>query len=67
MRRFHSYGPVDAEEHFCVERGELVEQCVERLLGNPDKGWPLRPRGAGVAITVTSRPGRHASRWLLLF
>lgn len=38
MRRLHSYGPVDAEEHFCVERRALVEQCVEGLVGNPDEG-----------------------------
>lgn len=37
MRRFHSYGPVDPTEHFCVERHELVERCVQQLLGNPDK------------------------------
>jgi AAA-like domain len=51
MRRFHSYGPVDAEEHFCAERRDLVEQCVERLVGNPDKGghfftiWAPRQTG----------------------
>ena len=38
MRRFHSYGPVDAEEHFCVPRTEMIRQCVRQLVGNPDKG-----------------------------
>ncbi len=38
MRRFHSYGPVDREQHFCVERRELVRQCTDYLIGNPDKG-----------------------------
>ncbi len=38
VRRFHSYGPVDCEEHFCVERKSLVRQCVEQLMGNPEKG-----------------------------
>ncbi len=32
MRRFHSYGPVDCQEHFCVERKELVERCINQLL-----------------------------------
>jgi hypothetical protein len=35
MRRFHSYGPVDASEHYAVERRELVERCVGELVGNP--------------------------------
>jgi hypothetical protein len=38
MRRFHSYGPVDPSSHFCVERRELVERCVQQLIGDPDKG-----------------------------
>jgi len=37
MRRFHSYGPVDEEEHFCVPRRELVETCVDQLVGVPEK------------------------------
>ncbi len=37
MRRFHSYGPVDCEEHFCVKLRELVDQCMEQLIGNPEK------------------------------
>lgn len=37
MRQFSSYGPVDASEHFCVERRDLVERCVAQLVGNPDK------------------------------
>ena len=38
MRRFHSYGPVDCEEHFCISRQELVDLCMEQLIGNPLKG-----------------------------
>ena len=38
MRQFHSYGPVDRELHFCVERRELINQCTDYLIGNPDKG-----------------------------
>ena len=51
MRRFSSYGPVDPTENFCVERRDLVERCVDRLVGNPDKGghyftiWAPRQTG----------------------
>ena len=51
MRRFHSYGPVDCEEHFCVKREELVNHCIEQLVGNPEKGghyftiWAPRQTG----------------------
>jgi hypothetical protein len=52
MRRFTSYGPVDSEVNFGVERRELVEQCVEQLVGtNPAKGghfftiWGSRQTG----------------------
>ncbi len=38
MRQFHSYGPVDCEEHFCVPRAELVERCFSQMTGNPGKG-----------------------------
>ncbi|MFP4309627.1 MAG: hypothetical protein ACLFRG_20375 [Desulfococcaceae bacterium] len=51
MRRFHSYGPVDCEEHFCVPRTELVDGCVRQLVDNPEKGghfftiWAPRQTG----------------------
>lgn len=51
MRRFHSYGPVDCEEHFCVPRTKLVQECLEHLVGHPDKGghyftiWAPRQTG----------------------
>lgn len=51
MRRFHSYGPVDSQEHFCVVREALVEQCVSQLIGHPEKGghyftiWAPRQTG----------------------
>src|SRR5262245_58517174 len=50
-RRFHSYGPVDSSEHYCVERRELVEQCVDQTGHNPEKGghfftiWAPRQTG----------------------
>lgn len=51
MRRFHSYGPVDSELHFCVERRGLVNDCAERLVGHLEKGghyftiWAPRQTG----------------------
>jgi len=51
MRRFHSYGPVDCEEHFCIPRQALVDRCVVQLVGNPEKGghyftiWAPRQTG----------------------
>lgn len=51
MRRFHSYGPVDCAEHFCVPRKEIVQGCTEQLIGNPEKGghyftlWAPRQTG----------------------
>lgn len=37
FRRFHSYGPVDLEDHYGAPRPELVERCVQQLVGNPGK------------------------------
>lgn len=51
MRHFHSYGPVDCEEHFCVDRTALIENCTQQLVGAPDKGgryftiWAPRQTG----------------------
>ncbi|MES0336849.1 MAG: AAA-like domain-containing protein [Candidatus Magnetobacterium sp. LHC-1] len=51
MRSFYSYGPVDSQEHFCVHRKELIERCIEQLIGNLDKGgryftvWAPRQTG----------------------
>ncbi len=51
MRKFHSYGPVDSEEHFCVPRKELVDSCTGHIIGNPEKGghyftiWAPRQTG----------------------
>lgn len=56
MRRFHSYGPVDPAEHFCVDRRELVEQCVSQLAGNPDK--------AGHFFTIWA-PRQTGKTWLM--
>ncbi|KJU86087.1 ATPase, partial [Candidatus Magnetobacterium bavaricum] len=51
MRSFYSYGPVNSQEHFCVQRRELIERCIEQLVGNIDKGgryftiWAPRQTG----------------------
>jgi len=34
MRRFHSYGPVNARNHFAVPRTDLVNQCLNSLIGS---------------------------------
>lgn len=73
MRRFHSYGPVDAEEHFCVERRALVEQCVEGLVGNPEKGgrfftiWAPRQTGKTWLMrrAIEQIRARHGDRFAI--
>ena len=51
MRRFHSYGPVDADWHFCVPRRYLIDQLLDQLVGDPQKGghyftiWAARQTG----------------------
>jgi hypothetical protein len=51
MRRFHSYGPVDCKRHFCVPRQDLIERCLESLIGDPEEGghyftiWAPRQTG----------------------
>ena len=51
MRRFHSYGPVDSRFHYCVERREMVEQCVLQIVGSDEEGghyftiWAPRQTG----------------------
>ncbi len=50
MRSFFSYGPVDCEKHFCVQRGVLIQQCVEQLIGDEEGGhyftvWAPRQTG----------------------
>ncbi len=51
MRSFNSYGPVDAELHFCVERKTMVDECVQHLIGDLQKGghyftiWGARQTG----------------------
>lgn len=51
MRYFHSYGPVDREE-----RRELIETCVDQLVGNPEKG--------GHYFTIWA-PRQNGKTWLM--
>ncbi len=56
MRKFHSYGPVDCRHHFCVSRTELIQRCVEQLVGIPDEG--------GHYFTIWS-PRQCGKTWLM--
>ena len=66
MKRFHSYGPVDCEQHFCVKRRELVEECLDYIVGDPDKGghyftiWGPRQSGKTWLIRETVKEIRAA-------
>jgi len=56
MRHFHSYGPVDFEEHFCVPRKEMIQRCTDQLIGKPDK--------AGHFFTIWA-PRQTGKTWLM--
>jgi len=56
MRTFHSYGPVDCDEHFCIPRNELIQQCFKQLISNPEKG--------GHYFTIWS-PRQCGKTWLM--
>ncbi len=51
MRRFYSYGPVDASRHFTAPRRALVDKCLDYLVDDPEKGghyftiWAPRQTG----------------------
>jgi len=51
MRRFHSYGPVNARSHFSVPRTVLVDNCLNSLIGSDTEGghyftiWAPRQTG----------------------
>ncbi len=51
MRHFHSYGPVNCKQHFCVPRQALIESAIKQLIGAPDEGghyftiWAPRQTG----------------------
>ena len=37
MRKFHSYGPVNARSHFFAPRTDLVNQCLDSLIGSDNE------------------------------
>jgi len=37
MRKFHSYGPVNARSHFFAPRTVLVDQCLNSLIGSDNE------------------------------
>lgn len=57
MRRFTSYGPVDSEVNFGVERRKLVEECVEQLVGTT-------PATGGHFFTVWG-PRQTGKTWIM--
>ncbi len=74
MRRFSSYGPVDARHHFCVARPELVDQCINQLVGEPDEGghyftiWAARQTGKTWLMrqVIQEVPKRFGDKFALL-
>jgi len=56
MRRFHSYGPVSSKRHFCVARNNLIKQCTEQLVGDPQEG--------GHYFTIWA-PRQNGKTWLM--
>ncbi len=73
MRRFHSYGPVDNEQHFCLPRQELIERCTTQLVGHPEKGghyftiWAPRQTGKTWLMRQVKQkiPTRYADRFVV--
>jgi len=74
MRQFSSYGPVDARHNFCVVRTELVDQCVNQLVGEPDEGghyftiWAARQTGKTWLMrqALQEIPRRYGDKFALL-
>ncbi|KJR41135.1 hypothetical protein MCHI_002963 [Candidatus Magnetoovum chiemensis] len=36
MRQFFSYGPVDCRKHFCISRQNIVDSCLNNIVGDAD-------------------------------
>jgi len=74
MRQFSSYGPVDARHNFCVERTDLVDRCVNQLVGEPDEGghyftiWAARQTGKTWLMrqALQEIPKRYGDKFALL-
>jgi hypothetical protein len=56
MREFYSYGPVNCRRHFCVPRVELVENCLQHIVGDMEDG--------GHYFTIWS-PRQSGKTWLM--
>jgi hypothetical protein len=56
MKRFHSYGPVDSRTHFTVPRTDLVQTCLESLVGDAENG--------GHYFTIFA-PRQSGKTWLM--
>jgi hypothetical protein len=74
MRTFFSYGPVDCERHFCVPRKELIERCLQSLIGDPEKGghyftiWAPRQSGkTWLMWQVKQRITQHYSEQFAIY
>ena len=52
MREFTSYGPPEADLHFCVERRELVDTCVRYLVDDGEGGAYVKDVGADIRRAV---------------
>ena len=73
MRSFSSYGPVDSEVHFSVPRQELIQTCVDQLVGVPAKGghyftiWAPRQTGKTWLMREVVREirQRHGDQFLV--
>lgn len=74
MRQFHSYGPVNATYHFCVPRHELVDACINQLVGiDDDSGhyftiWAARQTGKTWLIhqVLHEVPQRYGEQFAVL-
>jgi len=75
LRRFHSYGPVDAGDHFCVPRESLVASCTDQMLGDIEKGgryftiWAPRQTGKTWLMREVKKEiaRRHGERFMVGF
>lgn len=77
MRKFSSYGPLDPELHYYVDRKVLVNQAFTQLVGeNPDRGghymtvWGTRQAGKSWIMQQVYRrllsPSYAESRWTFI-
>jgi hypothetical protein len=64
---------VDCKEHFCIQRKEIIRQCADMLVGNPDKGghfftiWAARQTGKTWLMrqAIKEIRARYADRFIV--